>query len=663
VTPNPADSTASFRTLLLRALSAHEHAAATHLQAGRDASDSLRERLAGIAEQEREVTSHETHVYERQREAAREGHAQAEVMARKVAELRDSAASLLGQAGVPPTRTPSAMPTLPGGTGSAIGEQVRAAFGTAQATAVALRAGLLELAGAYAEEHRRDQSRTVLVSLRSAALAAFHDDVAASLYAACLSDSVAALSNDEWERARRLISAAIELTAGDRDHGAALEPLLHASSQLLECALAADRFGDAFTHVGLISRRVGSDHPLIRQWTHRHPMLSWACEQLACLEMGEHGRPVQDVAFTSDGQCVVSVDGTDARTWSADGPDRGRLLHVTPAPEAYWLTGDGILAVSTDGNLCRTRDGTVAGNLTGPGSGGLAGFSSPRGCPSVAWASREKTASHAVELAGETGYRTIGGINDALLFSMIFFDPAASSRGHKGAVVAGDRYQSGWDPGHPRYARGGQVYCIDSVSTAKRDILGRMQSVPVDEPGCIIVSMTISPSGRFIAWLDHKSRVTVLDSARGTRQTFQSGQAGMITYNLVAVSPGDEVLVAALAAPGRDSWRTYLSAWETDSGRPVWSWETEGIVGGLSFSPDGRVLAALNTEGALALFDMREQAALRTVERQGEAGPASAVATGMPASPQMVFPCLAFSPDGSQLVTSGDRGVRLWRLP
>jgi WD40 repeat protein len=83
----------------------------------------------------------------------------------------------------------------------------------------------------------------------------------------------------------------------------------------------------------------------------------------------------------------------------------------------------------------------------------------------------------------------------------------------------------------------------------------------------------------------------------------------------------------------------------------------KGMVTGLAFSPDGRLLAATGSDGKVLLWETARGRLLREMRVR----PAAAEEEGGPAA-QPVFAGVAFSPDGRQLATPGQPGVVLFNV-
>ena len=174
------------------------------------------------------------------------------------------------------------------------------------------------------------------------------------------------------------------------------------------------------------------------------------------------------------------------------------------------------------------------------------------------------------------------------------------------------------------------------------------QGVVDVNPKALWLRLALSSAADFVAWLDPVGQVVITDIAtRIVRHTFQSARSHGL-HDAIAISPRDQLVVVTHARPqSNNAWKTTVTAWEVATGRQVCSWEVPGTAGDIAISPDEQLIAAINTAGAIGLYDIRAQSALRNIGLHGA----------------LVFPCIAFSPDGSQLVTSGDRTIKVWGVP
>jgi WD40 repeat protein len=173
------------------------------------------------------------------------------------------------------------------------------------------------------------------------------------------------------------------------------------------------------------------------------------------------------------------------------------------------------------------------------------------------------------------------------------------------------------------------------------------QVVVIVNPKALWLRLALSSAADFVAWLDPVGQVVITDIAtRIVRHTFQS-TLSQGPHDTIAISPRDQLVIVTHARHSNKAWQSTVTAWEVATGRQVCSWEVPGTVGDIAISPDERLIAALNTDGAIALYDIRAQSALRTI--------------GLYRA--LESPCIEFSPDGSRLVTSGDRTIKVWGVP
>ena len=107
-------------------------------------------------------------------------------------------------------------------------------------------------------------------------------------------------------------------------------------------------------------------------------------------------------------------------------------------------------------------------------------------------------------------------------------------------------------------------------------------------------------------------------------------------------SPDGRLIAVGLAEQGIALWdATDL----TQVGAPIM--ETGGEVTALAFSPDGNTLAAVADEGDVTVWDLASRSLRYELVRAAIAG------TGL-------YPGVAFSADGTTLVTVGITGLTVW---
>lgn len=175
-------------------------------------------------------------------------------------------------------------------------------------------------------------------------------------------------------------------------------------------------------------------------------------------------------------------------------------------------------------------------------------------------------------------------------------------------------------------------------------------------------TVALSPDARMVASAGSADVIDLWDVASGQRRQTLHGHT-------------NSVLCLAFAPSGADS--DLLASGSTDGTVRLWSLPKNGrgqvrvgdaqltgqpiailaanprYVYDLTFSPDGRVLAAVGADRSLRLWDMEQSppaelvAARKTVQEDGE---------------QDLF-AVAFSPDGTKLACASNQMIHLWELP
>ena len=374
-----------------------------------------------------------------------------------------------------------------------------------------------------------------------------------------------------------------------------------------------------------------------------------------CLqEFGGHRQPVQDAAFTLSGEQVVSVNGTDIKRWQTSPDGSGKLVTTLPAQNAYRLSRNTSLAAMTDGTVVNTADGTVAMQLdvahapapqvqfartypraarTAPpappaSKERICAFSTSEDVSVLAWALRDRAHRVKLPLNQTPGYTVRPG-----------FPGEEISQPLRGAP-----YPPQWplteaisiSPPRPGYALEMKISPVTAVSGAVQDGQ-KPQWMPI-EPSPVILSLAVSPTGRFAAWLNPSGQLVVIDTATTvTRYTFHVA-ASQTIYDAVEISPRDELVIAAQGQT--------VTAWDIATGAQLFTLMFPGVIGAIAISPDGRMLATLGATGAISLCDITEPPSRVVIANRGP----------------VTSPCIAFSPDGTRLVTSGDHLVKVWGL-
>jgi hypothetical protein len=259
----------------------------------------------------------------------------------------------------------------------------------------------------------------------------------------------------------------------------------------------------------------------------------------------------------------------------------------------------------------------------------------------MAWAVREKDPSRKVNLGGSDGFTVVGPSGygradpaDAPLATLLASGAIPRQVPFDAIPVFEARHTSG----HP-YAQY-RIAALRLVDVVLMNSLTGKQGVVNVNPKALWLRLALSSAADFVAWLDPVGQVVITDIAtRIVRHAFQSALSHG-PHDAIAISPRDQLVIVTHT---RQSDST-VTAWEVATGRQVCSWEVPGTAGDIAISPDERLIATLNTAGVIGLYDIRAQSALRTIGLHGA----------------LESPCIAFSPDGSRLVTSGDRTIKIW---
>jgi WD40 repeat protein len=150
---------------------------------------------------------------------------------------------------------------------------------------------------------------------------------------------------------------------------------------------------------------------------------------------------------------------------------------------------------------------------------------------------------------------------------------------------------------------------------------------------------------------DGRSRVTLCDRAGGKTRTLPPGQQGYVLA-LEFDAQGQRLACGSWDSSRLDEPLGEIKVWEVETTRPLHTFP--GWNGGLAFSPDGRLLAAVNGaegkhllgKGRLRLWDLRRGVEWPVAFQDARAGEGKAV---------------AFSPDGRIVAVGGSNSaVTLW---
>lgn len=173
----------------------------------------------------------------------------------------------------------------------------------------------------------------------------------------------------------------------------------------------------------------------------------------------------------------------------------------------------------------------------------------------------------------------------------------------------------------------------DSRTVAWAPITKGVQTATVSDDGKMIAEGT--EDGRAIVWdlLTHRQM-----------DTLQIIDKGVSVFHLRFSHDG-----ACLAASGGDS--AVVTVWDVRSRKRLGHFKHSNAAEGIAFSPDGRTLAVASWEGALYLWEFRQDPE-PDPRKLKQWRPHAGFVRGV-----------AFSPDGKTLATSGeDKTVKLWNV-
>jgi WD40 repeat protein len=181
-------------------------------------------------------------------------------------------------------------------------------------------------------------------------------------------------------------------------------------------------------------------------------------------------------------------------------------------------------------------------------------------------------------------------------------------------------------------------------------------------PGLLgIRSLAFSADSKLLASGDQYGLIKLWDVATGTERSQLRGHKGGV--NSLAFSPDGKTL----ASGGGEEWATSkgseayseLKLWDVATGQERAALQhKQGVFHAVAFSPDGKTLAAGNTDGQF-IQDEVLPPAWNTLELWDMTGPQPRVRAVLARDPEDVT-ALAFSPDGALLAAATSEGVKLW---
>ena len=169
-----------------------------------------------------------------------------------------------------------------------------------------------------------------------------------------------------------------------------------------------------------------------------------------------------------------------------------------------------------------------------------------------------------------------------------------------------------------------------------------LETLPAHPGGA--VDVTFSPDGSRLASIGEDRTAKIWNTSTGELLFTLPSQNDESSANL-AFSPNGKLLATA--------WVTQVIVWDAASGQRLFTLSGNSVgtslgynlsVGQVSFSPDGKRLAAANMDGTTKVWEIATQAELLSL-----------AACGLPCK------AVAFNADGSRLATAGDEGnIKLW---
>jgi WD40 repeat protein len=163
---------------------------------------------------------------------------------------------------------------------------------------------------------------------------------------------------------------------------------------------------------------------------------------------------------------------------------------------------------------------------------------------------------------------------------------------------------------------------------------GKMEAI-LEGHGERVNSVRFSPDGKTLASASADRTILFWDVAsRKVTATFKAEKADAYAFYQVVFSSDGQSLAGMV--------HKAAILWEIKSGKQLR--RVEGVLGGLAFSPDGKLLAFINKDHGVTLFDLASGKARATLKS--------------------VVDALAFSPDGTTLATGtrlpDEEAVKLW---
>jgi WD40 repeat protein len=395
------------------------------------------------------------------------------------------------------------------------------------------------------------------------------------------------------------------------------------------------------------------------------------------LILTSRGVTAEGVAFSPDGKLLAVADyNGEAHIWDTT---RGKFIATFAADTTGDSTGVNAVAFSPDSRTLATADSNSVArlwSLTGTDSVSdiSAGQASRGGIVGLAFSPDGKQFA----TADLEGYARIWDAADGKLVATFAADTSGDSTGVYGiafrpdgkvlATADADGIAQLWNTANgkliatlnadPQDYVNGLAFSPDGrlLATADANGYARLWNAATGQPfgapfpantkgtAIGVMGVAFSPDSRFLATADANSSVILWSVTGGKRRTsFAVGPPdGAPGTTEAAFSPDGRLLGTA------DSNDDTARLWDIATGQPVGNPDTTGAsVQGITFSPDGSLIATADSDGTAQLWDTAVGQLIVSYQTSDK-GVAAA----------------AFSPDGRLLGTAGANGtVQLWRTP
>lgn len=178
---------------------------------------------------------------------------------------------------------------------------------------------------------------------------------------------------------------------------------------------------------------------------------------------------------------------------------------------------------------------------------------------------------------------------------------------------------------------------VSASATANPAVLPEIKTrVSVAAP---VTGLAFHPNGKWVAAVDHKM-VRIIDRGRSGDARRFGGAEGIV--RTVSYSPDGKLLAAGGGFPAQSG---EIIIWEAETGRTLHRLQGhKDYIYSVAFSPDNRLLASSSYDRLVKIWDVEKGVEVKTLKDHTDA----------------VYP-VAFSPDGKLLASgAADRTVKIW---